>query len=391
MKLARPRRSLAFVLALAIIFIPGIAITAALAANQLGYCVNSILPGGEGLNAPPYLLQVGSDAATLRLRSTVSREATLTYAADSGSPVTRSIPPGKIQTVALADLTPGTTYDYTIERGSSTWEGTFRTPDGADSSVRFDVLGSSGVASNAQHAIAAEIVTDAPDFVLHTGDVVFPRGALCHYGLRYFGPYEDLIGNVPVAPAAGEIDLRASSGKAFRESFELAADPDESNPLYHSFDYGPVHVVVLDSEPYERDDQEAIDQQRSWLTEDLQGSVLPWTVVMIHRPPYSSTNGAASEAIRDDLGPIFAENGVDLVLSGHARNYERFQPDGGVTYVVTGGGGAGLQDLGDDRTSVAAASVHHYLSVEAGPDAMSVRVIDDEGAVIDSFPLQPDS
>jgi len=386
-KLTRPRRSFAFLLALAIIFIPGIAITAALAANQLGYCVNSILPGGEGLNARPYLLQVGSDSATLRLRSTVSRDATVTYSADGGSPATQSIPAGKIQTAELADLSPGTTYDYTVDRGNSTWEGTFRTPAGADSSVRFDVLGSSGVASDAQHAIADGIVADAPDFVLHTGDVVFPRGALCHYGLRYFGPYEDLIGNALVAPAVGEVDLKASAGKAFRETFELAADPDESNPLYHSFDFGPVHVVVLDSERYERDDQEAIDQQRSWLIEDLEETTLPWTVVVLHRPLYSSTNGAASEAIRDDLGPVFAEHRVDLVLSGHARNYERFQPDGGVTYVVTGGGGAGLQGFGDNRTSVAAASVHHYLSVDASPSSLSVSVIDEEGTVIDTFNL----
>jgi hypothetical protein len=388
-KLTRPRSSLAFLLALAIIFIPGIAIAAALGANQLGYCVNFILPGGEGLNARPYLLQIEPDSATLRLRSTVSREATLTYSADGGSPATQAIPSGKIQTAELAELLPETSYDYTIERGGSTWEGTFRTPGDASSSVRFDVLGSSGVASEAQHAIADEMVTDAPDFVLHTGDVVFPRGALCHYGLRYFGPYEDLIGNAAVAPAVGEIDLKASSGKAFRQAFELDADSDESNPLYHSYGYGPVHVVVLNSELYERDDQEAIDQQRSWLIADLEGTALPWTVVVMHRPPYSSTDGAANEEIREDLGPILAENGVDLVLTGHARNYERFQPDDGVTYVVSGGGGAGLQDLGDNRTSVAAASVHHFLSIDASPDTLSVDVIDDKGAVIDSFQVKP--
>jgi hypothetical protein len=390
-KLTRPRRSLAFLLALAIIFIPGIAITAALAANQLGYCVNAILPGGEGLNARPYLLQVDSDSATLRLRSTVSREATLSYAGDGGSPATISMPPAEIQTAKLADLIPGTTYHYTIERGGASWEGNFRTPAGPDDSVRFDVLGSSGVANDAQHAIADEMTADAPDFVLHTGDVVFPRGALCHYGLRYFGPYEELIGNAPVAPAVGEVDLKAKSGKAFREAFELAADPEEANPLYRSFDYGPVHVVILDSERYERDDREAIGQQRSWLIEDLRGTTLPWTIVVVHRPLYSSTGGAASEEIREDLGPVFAENGVDLVLSGHARNYERFQPDGGVTYVVTGGGGAGVQDLGGNRTSVAAASVHHYLSADVSPDALSTQVIDDKGTVIDRFTLQSSS
>jgi hypothetical protein len=113
-------------------------------------------------------------------------------------------------------------------------------------------------------------------------------------------------------------------------------------------------------------------------------------VVVLHQPLYSSTKGAASDRIADDLDPIFEANGVDLVLSGHARNYERFQLEDGITYVVTGGGGADLQSLGSNRTSVAAASVHHYLSVEASPGSLSARVIDDNGTVIDTFTLNAD-
>jgi hypothetical protein len=383
----KPTKPLSFLLVIVIIFIPGVAVTAALAANQLGYCVNAVLPGGDDLNARPYLLQVGSDSAQIRLRSTVAREATATVTAEGQEPIVQTVDSAKLQTFDLAGLSPGTDYAYTVERGGATWDGTFRTPSGAGDTVRFDVFGSSGVSNDAQHAIAAEMVADDPDFVLHTGDVVFPRGALCHYGLRYFGPYEDLVPHAAVAPAIGEIDLEASDGSAFRESFELEPDADD-DPLYRSFDYGPVHVIVLNSEFYEQNDQTAIDQQRAWLTDDLTAAAdAPWTVVVLHRPPYSSTRGAASDEIREDLGPIFTENGVDLVLSGHARNYERFQPDGGVTYVVTGGGGADTQGFEANRTSVAAADTHHFLSVDASPTRLSVRVIDVDGATVDSFAL----
>lgn len=387
MNLPKPRRSFTFLLALLIIFIPGLAVTAVITANQLGYCVDTILPGGDGLNTPPYLLQVGSDSATVRLRSTVSTEATLTATPEGGAAISVTMPASKIQTAQLADLQPGATYAYTVEHGENSWSGSFRTPAGADDTVRFAVLGSSGVANDAQHAIADELAADAPDFVLHTGDVVFPRGGLCHYGLRYFGPYEDLVGNSPVVPAIGEIDLKSNNGRAFREIFSLPTTTSEPAPLYHAFDHGPVHVVVLDSELYERNDRSGIDAQRDWLTADLRANTLPWTVVVLHRPLYSSTDGAASDTIGADLQPIFEANGVDLVLSGHVRNYERFQPGDGITYVVTGGGGAGLQALGSDRTSVAAASVHHFLSIEATPDRLSARVIDDTGSVIDTFSL----
>lgn len=387
MNLPKPRRSFTFLLALLIIFIPGLAVTAVITANQLGYCVDTILPGGDGLNTPPYLLQVGSDSATVRLRSTVSTEATLTATPEGGAAISVTMPASKIQTAQLADLQPGATYAYTVEHGENSWSGSFRTPAGADDTVRFAVLGSSGVANDAQHAIADELAADAPDFVLHTGDVVFPRGGLCHYGLRYFGPYEDLVGNSPVVPAIGEIDLKSNNGRAFREIFSLPTTTSEPALLYHAFDYGPVHVVVLDSELYERNDRSGIDAQRDWLTADLRANTLPWTVVVLHRPLYSSTSGAVDDTIGVDLQPIFEANGVDLVLSGHVRNYERFQPGDGITYVVTGGGGAGLQALGSDRTSVAAASVHHFLSIEATPDRLSARVIDDTGSVIDTFSL----
>lgn len=382
----KPTKPLSFLLVLAIIFIPAIAVTASLAANQLGYCVNEILPGGNDLNARPYLLQVDSDSAQVRVRWTVARPATITVTADGQQPIEQTVESAKLQTFDLTGLIPGTDYTYTVERADSIWEGRFRTPSGREDSVRFDVLGSSGVSNDAQHAIADGMVADDPDFVLHTGDVVFPRGALCHYGLRYFGPYEDLLPNASVQSATGEIDMKADDGSAFRQAF--AADPDGDEPFYRSFDYGPVHVIVLDTQLYDRDDQSEIDQQRSWLENDLDASSeAPWTVVMLHRPPYSSTKGAASEEIRADLGPIFSEDGVDLVLSGHARNYERFQPDGGVTYVVTGGGGADTQEFGANRTSVAAADVHHFLSVDASPTGLTVRVIDKDGTIVDTFAL----
>lgn len=385
MNLPKPRRSYSFFLALALVLLPGLAVAGVLSANQLGYCVNAILPGGNELNARPYLLQVNPDTAILRFRSTVATEATVSWAEKNGPSNSTVIPAAKLQTVELPNLQPGLTYSYTVERGERSWEGIFRTPTGADDTVRFDVLGSSGVASEAQHTIAAEMKIDKPDFILHTGDVVFPRGALCHYGLRYFGPYEDLVGDSPVTPAPGEIDLKAADGRAFRETFELGDESEAQTPLYHSFDYGPVHIVVLDSERYERGDQAGIEMQRTWLTADLRATTLPWTVVVIHQPLYSSTAGAANDEITADLGPVFASGGVDLVLSGHARNYERFQPGDGITYVVSGGGGAKLQPLGKERTSVAAASVHHFLSIEASPEQLGVRVIADNGTVIDTF------
>jgi hypothetical protein len=50
-----------------------------------------------------------------------------------------------------------------------------------------------------------------------------------------------------------------------------------------------------------------------------------WIIVYFHRPPYSGT-GSQNEGMRDTYHPLFQKYNVDLVLSGHAHNYERTYP-----------------------------------------------------------------
>ena len=61
--------------------------------------------------------------------------------------------------------------------------------------------------------------------------------------------------------------------------------------------------------------------------------------------------------------PLFERYGVQLVLSGHDHNYERFVARNGVTYVVHGGGAAGLYPL---RRCPAAYPVRARARVEHG-------------------------
>src|SRR4029450_6702353 len=72
-------------------------------------------------------------------------------------------------------------------------------------------------------------------------------------------------------------------------------------------------------------------------------------IVVIHRPPYSSTNAnSSSEGAQTYLVPLFEQQHVQLVLSGNSHNYERSHPliggtpaAGGTGHVVTVGGGNG--------------------------------------------------
>ncbi len=90
----------------------------------------------------------------------------------------------------------------------------------------------------------------------------------------------------------------------------------------------------------------------------------------------------------------FEEAGVDLVLSGHDHNYQRFDERGGVTYVVTGGGGnSRLYELKEcpadyPERLVGNAQVNHFLLVEGSARRLRVRALTGDGEVIDDFSLQ---
>lgn len=380
-----------FIAVLAIAFIPALIVASTVAIDRLGYCVNEIWPGELGIDADPYIQRVTSDSASIMWRTRGEESGIVRYGSSPES-LDHSIemPEAKIQTARLTDLEEGTTYSYKVEWGSNRAEGQFTTAPGANATVTLAAFGDSGIGSSDQYEVADQVLAAEPDLVLHTGDLVYRRGAICHYNQNYFDPYADLIRSTPVYPAPGNHDLAAKDGKAFFETFDLPTGDRDERDGYYAFAYGPVHVMVLNSELYEASDDEAAARQREWLARELENTTLPWKIVVMHRPPYSSTSGKVAEHIREDLGPIFGRFGVQVVLSGHAHNYERFRPIDGVTYLVTGGGGAELYDLSAGPETAIAEARHHFVRIVASPERLRIDAIDKSGETFDEVELTSD-
>jgi len=233
----------------------------------------------------------------------------------------------------------------------------------------------------------------APDPVIHTGDVVYPNGTFCDYGEKFFEPYAGTLAVAPVFPTVGNHDLASADGGPYDRVFALPVDEPGETRRRYAYTYGPLRVVVVDSEVYERGDEAEIAAQVSWLEEVLAaGTDRPWTIVVVHHPPFTSLVGNDDPVIRSDLAPVFARYGVDLVLSGDVHAYERFHPVDGVTYVVTGGGGAELhRELAPGPGTTAAASVYHAVRIEAGPEQLVLEAIDRDGVVFDRVELLADT
>ena len=91
--------------------------------------------------------------------------------------------------------------------------------------------------------------------------------------------------------------------------------------------------------------------------------------------------------------PLFERYGVDLVLSGHDHNYQRFAPRHGVTYVVHGGGGQELYALrkcpdGYPKRAFARRA-HGFLDIVVRSGAIRLRAVNLSGHVVDRKVINP--
>ena len=98
---------------------------------------------------------------------------------------------------------------------------------------------------------------------------------------------------------------------------------------YYSSNLGNVHIVSLDSQLSNSDD-DLRDAMKDWLIADLKASQQQdWKIVIFHHPPYSKGENHDSDLekreidMRQTFAPVFEQYGIDAVYGGHAHNYER--------------------------------------------------------------------
>ncbi|HEY5923815.1 MAG TPA: metallophosphoesterase [Kofleriaceae bacterium] len=344
--------------------------------------------GGVALQRQPYLQQVTTTSAKLGWVSNATGEAVTITKPDGALVLTA---PGVIESNALraggekqvwseiGSLEPNTIYCYQLANsGENMNQRTgFRTAPTADGDqpVRVLAFGDSGGGGADQYALADQMHTVPHDLTIHTGDIAYDDGTISQYEDNVFGVYSELFRSIPFFPAAGNHDYKTMQGAPFREVFNLPGDNGEK---WYSYDWGRVHFVALDTES-------DYSTQVAWLEKDLAANKLPWKIVYLHRPPYSSGAHGSDTTLRNKLAPVLQRYGVQLVLAGHDHNYERMIPQKGVAYVVTGGGGIGTRSVGKSSFTAFSEDVIHFVYLEVGVDSLILHAIDATGREFDSM------
>ena len=125
------------------------------------------------------------------------------YARDGEAWTTIFAPAAVTRHVAvIGDLASGERYRYRVFSGGVPFgvESTFRAPRSSlETRFRFGVIGdTNGV--DVPSRIAERLAESDVDFVLHTGDVVYPSGEQKDYDAQFFLPFSRWLREGPVLP-----------------------------------------------------------------------------------------------------------------------------------------------------------------------------------------------
>jgi predicted phosphodiesterase len=204
------------------------------------------------------------------------------------------------------------------------------------------------------------------------------------------------------SPARFRANWRATFGWARRSGLRVAGvlgnhDYEVSRGRYELGLLGmprPYYTRRLgDAQLFLLDSNRVNDGQTAWFERELARSSAIWKIAVFHHPPYTCGGHSGDAHVQQRWVPLFERYGVQLVLSGHDHNYQRFAARNGVRYVVHGGGGAGLYGLRDCPSSyprrVRARVEHGFLFVVAGPSALTVSAVDMRGRIRDRISIQP--
>lgn len=225
-----------------------------------------------------------------------------------------------------------------------------------------------------------------PRLVLHAGDVAYPDGHRDDYERAFFRPFGPLLATAPIAAAIGNHDLVQEGGLPFLDALGVGPSPPLSGGRYRSFDFGPLHVVVLDSND---EDADLLERQLSWLRADLAAATRPWKVALCHVPllsDYDEDGSIRNErcVLRSQLLRACDEGGVSVVFAGHNHWYERTSDDSGIVHVVTGGGGGRLRSPASPLSGFVVTDVYHVVHGRIEGETLTLRAVAFDGTVIDS-------
>ncbi len=192
--------------------------------------------------------------------------------------------------------------------------------------------------------------------VFTTGDQAYMNGTDSDFAKSYNATWGRARARTIPAPGHHEYDILGAAGY-YSYWGPAAGTPGQG---WYSIDLGAWHIVVLNA------NCAAVGcgsggAQDTWLRNDLATHTQACTLALFHEPLYtSSADGIVPNTAIQPLWQDLYNANADLVVNGHAHNYERFAPQDangnldtarGIIEIIAGTGGETLYGFNNPPAS----------------------------------------
>jgi len=233
--------------------------------------------------------------------------------------------------------------------------------------------------AEARRELVKAIAHAHPDFVTFGGDITYNGNDPNDWKVYDSETTVWRENHIRVFPALGNHDLHGDLKVSLANYFQRFPELDHS--LYYSVSTGNVLMLTLDSAL-----DETSGEQGEWLKKKMDSipASVDFVIIVLHHPPYTSSTdakkfggGHSARPAEQALARFLEERQKQMrarivVFAGHVHNYEHHE-HGGVTYFVTGGGGAHAYPIERQPTDLFQSREinYHYIDVKVEPGRMS--------------------
>ena len=251
------------------------------------------------------------------------------------------------------------------------------------SAVRFAVVGDFGTGEDSQWGTGAQLFAahqrNPIDFVVTTGDNIYPNGHSKYFLKKFEEPFGGLLkSKVPFHAVLGNHDVEHNR----HEQCHYPLFGMNGQCFYNlRRGNGLVDFFMIDTTDFTL-------TQATWLEAGLRSSRAQWKIAVMHHPLYSSARKHGSaDSIRKRLEPILINNGVKVVFAGHDHVYERTFPQRGIQHFVSGAAGKVRKGDIDMSSKFRAASYdqdNSFMIIDVNEDGIGFNSISERGDTVDS-------
>jgi predicted phosphodiesterase len=285
-----------------------------------------------------------------------------------------------VHKIIIKNLQPNTVYFYSAEQGQSKSDiSSFKTAVLPGTSFRFAWMADCRSDTIVHSEIAKLINAYNPDFSLYGGDLCVKPDY--EYWKKEFFIYTEteLISRVPFFNTPGNHEGWKQNTKAFTQAPESGSGFQD----YYSFDYGDMHVLVLNNE---LDCYEGSSQYK-FAENDLSQTHQIWKIVMFHEPAYCFGAHGENTEMKKLSRKVFVPNKVDAVFNGHSHFYQHNFVQG-IHHFVIGSAGAELYSPDSTTWTLRSAKDYNFGIIDVTSNKFEVKVFNNKNIILDSLILE---